>query len=51
MAMDSSELIFYCGIALAVAAVIIALICAAVFAVTGKRLRKRLEQEYGNTRM
>lgn len=43
----SCELIFYGGIAVTVAACVLALICAVIFALTGKKLRKRLEEEYG----
>jgi uncharacterized membrane protein len=44
--MDGSTLI-YCGIALMVSAVIIALVSIVVFSVSGKKLRKKLEQDYG----
>lgn len=51
MDLASCEMFFYGGIAIAAAAGILALICAIIFAFTGKRLRKRLEQEYGKPRI
>lgn len=49
--LSSSEIIFYSGIMVMAAACVLAVICVAVFTVTGKRLKKRLEQEYGKPRI
>lgn len=54
IAMDkllSSELIFYSGIAVMAVSGVLAVLCAVVFRFTGKRLRHRLEQEYGKPRV
>lgn len=45
--MSSSDLLLWGGIILMAAAAILALVCFMVFGVTGKRLKKKLEQEYG----
>ncbi len=47
----SSELIFYSGIAVMAVSGVLAVLCAVVFRFTGKRLRHRLEQEYGKPRV
>lgn len=49
--LSSSEIIFYGGIAVMAAAGVLSVICAIVFLMTGKRLKKRLEQEYGKPRI
>lgn len=49
--LSSSELIFYGGIAVMAAAGVLAVICVILFCFTGKRLKKRLEQEYGKPRI
>lgn len=45
--LSSSELIFYGGIAVMAVTGVLAVICVILFCFTGKRIRKRLEQEYG----
>lgn len=50
MCISYSELLFYWGIALMVMAVLVAVICIVLFRCSGKRLKKRLEKEYGNDR-
>lgn len=45
--LSGSELLFYGGIAVMAAVAAAAVLCAVVFAATGNRLRKKLEQEYG----
>lgn len=45
--LTQSEWFLYGGIAAMAAAVILAILCIIVFSVTGKRLKKKLEQEYG----
>jgi len=45
-----SELIFYGGIVVMAAACVLAVVCAIIFTITGKRLKERLEQEYGKPR-
>ena len=47
MELTGSELLCYGGAALAVAAVVGGLISAVVLRVTGRRLRSRLREEYG----
>lgn len=46
-----SEMIFYGGIMVMASACVLAVICAAIFIITGKRLKERLEQEYGKSRV
>lgn len=45
--MNSSALLFGGGIALMCAAAILAVVCMIVFCTTGRRLKNKLEQEYG----
>lgn len=45
--LSGSELLFYGGIAVMAGAVAAALLCAVLFAVTGRRLKRKLEEEYG----
>lgn len=45
--LSESELFFYGGIVMMAAAGILAALCIAVFVCTGRRLKKKLEQEYG----
>ena len=47
MKLGSSELLFYGGIALMLLAVVLAAAAIACFCITGKRLKNKLEQEYG----
>lgn len=42
-----SQLLFYGGIAVTAAAVIVMAVCAVIFKVTGKKLNEALEREYG----
>jgi len=51
VSLSSSEIIFYGGIMIMAAASALAVICAVLFTITGKRLKKRLEQEYGKPRI
>ncbi|MBO5143905.1 MAG: hypothetical protein J6C19_00015 [Lachnospiraceae bacterium] len=46
----SSEIIFFTGMMLMAAACVLAVISIIIFRLTGKRLRERLEQEYGEPR-
>lgn len=48
--LSRSELLFYGGIALMVAAAALAILALIVFRISGCRLRKKLEQEYGKRR-
>lgn len=45
--LSGSQLLFYGGIAVMILAAMLAGVCAVFFAIQGKRLGKRLEQEYG----
>ena len=47
----SSEMILYSGIALMVCAIILAIFCAVLFLLTGKKIRKKLMAEYGENRL
>ncbi|MBQ3517389.1 MAG: hypothetical protein IJ397_08190 [Lachnospiraceae bacterium] len=47
----SSEMILYSGIALMVCAIILAIFCAVLFSLTGKKIRKKLMAEYGENRL
>lgn len=42
-----SEMLFYGGIAIMAAAAVLTVACVVLFTITGRRIRKRLEQEYG----
>ena len=42
-----TELFFYGGIAIMAAAVVLAVICVITFVVSGKQIRRKLEQDYG----
>lgn len=44
---SESELFLYGGIAAMAIAVILMGLCIVIFSITGKRLKKKLEQEYG----
>lgn len=48
--LSGSELLLYGGLAGMGIAAVLALAAAAVFAVTGRRLAKKLEEEYGKPR-
>lgn len=45
--LNSSELIFYIGVGGMIAAVLLFLIVLMIHKMTGKRLRRNLEREYG----
>lgn len=45
--MLNNQIIFYSGIALLVTAVVLSVIAIIGFIVTGKRLKAKLEEEYG----
>ncbi len=47
LGLSESEMFFYGGIALMAAAGILAALCIVIFTCTGRRLKKKLEQEYG----
>lgn len=47
----SSEIILYGGITLMVCAIILAVFCAVLFSLTGKKIRKKLTAEYGENRL
>ena len=42
-----NELLLYGGLAVMALSLVLALICIAVFVVTGRKIKRRLEQEYG----
>lgn len=42
-----SELFFYGGIAVMAAAGVLAVLCIVVFSLTGRSIKRKLEQEYG----
>lgn len=43
----SSDLLFYGGMAIMLVALAAGAICAVIFCITGRRLKQKLEQEYG----
>lgn len=45
--LSESELFLYGGIAAMAAAGVLLALCIIIFTITGKRLKKKLEQEYG----
>lgn len=45
--LSESELFFYGGIAVMAAAGILTVLCIVIFTCTGRRLKKKLEREYG----
>lgn len=42
-----SEFWLYGGIAIMAAVCVLAVLCTVIFVITGKRLKRKLEQEYG----
>lgn len=48
--LSESELLFYGGLAIMAAAVFLAVICIVSLSITGHKIRKKLEQEYGKQR-
>lgn len=49
--LTQGEIFLYCGIAALVFAVVSAIACIILFKITGKQIRKKLEQEYGKKRI
>lgn len=49
LGLSESELFFYGGIAVMATAGILAVMCLVIFTCTGRRLKKKLEQEYGKS--
>lgn len=45
--LSESELFFYGGVGIMAAAGVLMALCIIVFTCTGRRLKKKLEQEYG----
>lgn len=50
LSLNVSELLFYGGIVIMAAVVMIAIAACAILSITGRRLRARLEREYGKKR-
>lgn len=48
--LSGSEMLFYGGLAVMAAVAVMAVLCMALFMFTGRKLRKKLEQEYGKPR-
>ncbi len=46
--MIQSQVLFYGGLIVMGASVVLALVSLLIFRITGKRIKKKLEQEYGN---
>jgi hypothetical protein len=46
--LSESQLIFYIGIAIMAVCMVAAIILTVIFLIKGKRLKKKLEQEYGS---
>lgn len=42
-----TEIFFYGGIVTMIVAVVLAILCIIIFTVTGKQIRRKLEQDYG----
>lgn len=47
MHLSESELLLYGGLAMMAAAAVLAVLCIGIFIRTGRKLKKKLEQEYG----
>lgn len=50
MALNHSQMLFYGGIAVMIAAAVLGVAALAAFAIAKRRLRDRLEQEFGKRR-
>lgn len=50
LGISESELLLYSGIVLMAAAILLALLSIIIFVMTGRQIRKKLEQEYGESR-
>ena len=48
--LSGSELLFYGGISVMLLAVAAAILAAVLFAISGRRLRRKLEEEFGRKR-
>lgn len=48
--LSNSEWLFYGGIALMAAAAVLCVFAVVIFMISGRRLRKKLEQEFGTRR-
>lgn len=44
---SETELLYWGGIGVMAGAVVLAVICLSVFLVTGRKLKKKMEEEYG----
>lgn len=49
LGLSGSELLFYGGITVMAADVAAGILCAVIFHITGRKLKQKLEQEYGKT--
>lgn len=49
--LSNSEWLLYGGIAIMVVAIILAVLCCLIFMMTGRKLKKKLEQEFGSPRL
>lgn len=47
LGLSSSEMLLYGGIAIMVGSAVLAMLCIAIFKMTGRKLKRKLEQEYG----
>lgn len=45
--LSGNELLLYGGLAVMALSLVLAVVCIAVFAVTGRKIKRQLEQEYG----
>lgn len=45
--MSESEMLFYGGIAIIAVTALLSLLCVEVFTFTGKKIREKIEREYG----
>lgn len=46
---STTEVLFYGGLGIMAAAVVLGAVAVVFFRITGKRIRRRLEKEYGNS--
>lgn len=45
--MSSGEMLIYVGIAIMVVVIVLTIICISIFRITGRKLKRQLEEEYG----
>lgn len=45
--LTQGEIFLYCGVAALVIAFVLAVVCIIIFRITGKKIRQKLEQDYG----